>query len=151
MLGMAALPERPSPSLETGRGLRAANASGPVAREEKSRLRRFISYPPLAPSLHIEANHHGVILMDHVVAVHHIMPGEIAEAEEHLDRTIRADIHHVFAARLVSSRRGAVSREDLELLVVHMDGMRPAAGLVDQRPNFGGPLFDRYGGRLEVH
>jgi hypothetical protein len=75
----------------------------------------------------VPPDHHGVILMHHVVAVHDVMTQQVPEPEEHPHRLIRAQLQHVFAAGLVGLRRDAVAVENLELLKMDVYRVRPAS------------------------
>ena len=94
----------------------------------------------------VEPQHHRVVLVDRVVAMHRVLPGEIAKAEEERGAGIRFQSEHVLAAGLDQRRRGrspAIDRQGLELLEVDVDRMFPLATVVDQRPLLHGILLDR--------
>src|SRR2546428_5901617 len=96
------------------------------------RLRRT---PGVADWRDVEPQHHRVVLVDRVVAMQGVLPGEIAKAEEERGAGIRFQSEHVLAAGLDQRRRGrraTVDRQGLELLEVDVDRMFPLGTLVDQ-------------------
>jgi hypothetical protein len=79
-----------------------------------------------------------VVFMHNVVAVDRILPDPVAEAEEDLNTFVRMHFRHVLASVLLDgqNRRRAVAREDLVLLEVDMDGVRPISRKVREYPLF---------------
>src|SRR5438093_13231247 len=71
----------------------------------------------------VEPQHHRVVLVDRVVAMHRVLPGEIAKAEEERGAGIRFQSEHVLAAGLdqrTRSRRATVDPPGLELHVAQV-------------------------------
>src|SRR5580692_10374484 len=80
-------------------------------------------------------SHHGVIFVNHVVAMQRIAAVEVAEAEEQLHPLRGLQPSHIFSGVLdLQRRRGKVPRDDLMLLEVDVDRVRPVAGDVLQYP-----------------
>jgi len=53
----------------------------------------------------IPTHHHGVVFVDHVVAMHDILPGKIAETYEKLYSFVGSQIVNIFAAFLMRRYR----------------------------------------------
>src|SRR5712691_11584143 len=107
------------------------------------RLRGTLGVPEVRD---VEPQHHRVVLVDRVVAVHRVLPVEVTEAEEQGGLAVRLQSEHVLAADLDEGGYGgrpAIDRECLELLEVGVDGMFPATSVVDQCPLLDGILLDR--------
>src|SRR5262249_49824093 len=94
--------------------------------------------------------HHGMIFMHEVVAVHRIPAEEIAEPEEKMHRVIELDPHHVFSRCLYERRRRSVPGQDLEFFEMDVDRMLPAARAVHQDPVFNRILSDFESRRVAV-
>ena len=87
------------------------------------------------PSPDLELDHHVVVLVDEVVAVHHVPAALVLEAHDHADLLVLADVDDVLRALLVGSRRPAVAVEDLEVDEVDVDRVEPAAARVLELPD----------------
>src|SRR5437016_3136257 len=88
----------------------------------------------------VPPEHHGMVLVHDVVAVHGIPPVEVPEAHEEPDLFVALQPHDVLPGHLVGRRRDAVAREDAELLEMDVDRVLPVAGVVLQDPDLGRAL-----------
>src|SRR5262245_26404740 len=94
----------------------------------------------VARILHLPEQHHLMVFVDGVVAVHRIAAAEIAEPHDQLDLLVELQSHdilprefHVAALNLT-----AVAPDDPEFLQVDVNRVLPAAGAVPQDPSLGG-------------
>src|SRR5580658_3693870 len=114
-------------------------------------LLRHVDVVP-AVSHDVPQSHHGVILVNHVVAVDRILTHPVAEAEEELHTFVRVYLHHVLARLLDGQgRRQSVACEDLVFLQVDMDWMGPVPGQVREDPLLRAVLRDREAELVAVH
>src|SRR2546428_8922239 len=67
------------------------------------RLRGALGVPEVRD---VEPQHHRVVLVDRVVAVHRVLPVEVTEAEEQGGRAVRLQSEHVLAADLDEGGEG---------------------------------------------
>src|SRR4051794_1991294 len=81
------------------------------------------------------ANHHGVILVHRVVAVHRVAAGPIAEAHEDLHFLVGIQPDHVLAAALPCWGRRSVTAENAVLFEVNVHRVAPRTGVVLDRPD----------------
>src|SRR3989440_3441033 len=90
----------------------------------------------VADLVHVPEQHHGVVLVDGVVAVHRVRPPEVPEALDELDLVAGAQPDGVLAPVLerAGQNRPAVVLEDAELLQVDVDGVLPPSGVVGEDP-----------------
>src|SRR5207245_4149406 len=65
--------------------------------------------------------------MHEVVAMRWVPSQEVLESHEDLYIVVRSQFYYVFPACLMSCRRSPVSREDPECHKVNVDGLAPAA------------------------
>src|SRR3954451_9068205 len=84
---------------------------------------------------HLEVGHHVVVLVDHVVAVHHVLPAPRPELRDHPHHLPLPGVRDVLGADLVGQRRLPVPVEDLEVGQVDVDGVEPAARTVVEGPD----------------
>ena len=75
--------------------------------------------------INVESQHHRVVFVNHVVAVHWVAPHEVAEAEEQFDVIVLSQPHDILAAPLDCRRRVSVSADDLMLFEVNVDRVLP--------------------------
>src|SRR5437762_4199915 len=68
----------------------------------------------------VPADHHGVVFMDQVMAMHHVLAQIIPEAQEHAHFLAVAYHIHVFAALFMQWRRGAVAGQDASFFEMDM-------------------------------
>src|SRR4030095_11358269 len=73
----------------------------------------------------VKPQHHRVVLVNRIVAVHGVAPHEIAEAEEQFDVVVLSQPDDILTAPLDRSRRVPVAADDLELLEVNVDRVLP--------------------------
>ncbi len=73
----------------------------------------------------VKPQHHRVVFVNRVVTVHRVAPGKVAEAEVNLHVVILAESDDVLAASLDQRRRVPVALENLVLLEVNVDWVRP--------------------------
>ena len=85
----------------------------------------------------VKSQHHGVVFVNRVVTVHWIASGEVAEAEVNLDIVVLTKSDDVLAAALDQGWRISVSFENLVLLEMNMDWVRPIKSAFEL-PNLGG-------------
>src|SRR5687768_15407662 len=93
----------------------------------------FMTRPPLRCN-DVPPQHHCMVFMNGVVAVHWIFAHEIPEAHEE-PYVLVAQPRDVLPAAFDGWRRIAVAREHLELFEVYVHGVLPAAGAVLQNPS----------------
>ena len=136
----AAAAARPASPPRRGR-TRAGHECSPCVHVNASRLRCVV---PRHSGDDVPADHHRVVLMHQVVTVHRILPGKIAEAQEHLHALRRAEHVDVFAPTLVRRHRDSDPftgpAEDEAFLEMDMDGMGPPVIGIDQLPDLGAAL-----------
>src|SRR5688572_26832072 len=75
--------------------------------------------------VYIPPQHHRVVLVNRVVAVHRVAPDEVSEAEEYLYIVAIAQPHHVLAPPFDLRRQIPVALDDLVLLEVNVDRVLP--------------------------
>src|SRR5437667_64392 len=82
--------------------------------------------------------HHGVVLVNRVVAVHGIVPPEVPEAHHQLDLIVEPHLDDILPGELHVTRldHPTVVLHDLELLQVNVDRVLPATRVVLQDPPF---------------
>src|SRR5438105_4509308 len=99
----------------------------------------------VADLVHVPEQHHGVVLVDGVVAVHGIGALVVAEAHDQLDLVAWTQLDRVLAPVLHRAGQDglAVVPEDAELLQVDVDGVLPASGVVLEDPALHGVLLHR--------
>src|SRR3954469_12020695 len=97
----------------------------------------------------LELDHHVVVLVHQVVAVHHVLALLVLEAHDHAHLLGLADVDDVLRALLVVLRRLAVAVEDLEVHEVDVDRVEPSAARVLELPDLDGVLL-RVGDRQLV-
>src|SRR5262245_14429979 len=85
----------------------------------------------------VPPQHHRVVFMDGVVAVHGITAYEIPEAHKELYSSIATQSRHVLPSSFHGRRSGAVALQHLKLFEVYVDRVFPAAGVVLQDPSLG--------------
>src|SRR6185369_13310927 len=85
--------------------------------------------------VNVEPQHHRMVFMDHVVAMHRIAPYKVAETEEQLDVIVLSQPHDVLAASLDRCRRVSVSADNLVFLEMNVYGMFPVKAAL-QIPRF---------------
>src|SRR3989454_10930408 len=95
-------------------------------------LRRWIC---VSHRLDVKPQHHGVVLMEHIVTVERVTPQEVPVASEEQDLLVEVQPRHIVAAHLERWRRLPVPREDHELQKMGVDGMLPATRLVHEGPD----------------
>src|SRR5438552_8545434 len=88
--------------------------------------------------LHRPQQHHGVVLVNRVVAVHGIVPPEVPEAHHQLDLLVELQPDDVLPGEfdVPPLDQLPVAPDDLELLQVNVDRVLPAPGVVLQDPPF---------------
>src|SRR5712691_7147756 len=89
--------------------------------------------------LDLPAHHHGMILVHCIVAMHRIVPQEVAEGEEDPNFLVRMEEDYIFTAILNRPRRDwySVPRQDHVLLEVDVDRMRPLPAFIAYDPDLG--------------
>src|SRR5438552_16321146 len=136
----------------------AAGAPGPG--RPPPRLPAPGSRVPLRPGivvvcvvLHRPQQHHGVILVNRVVAVHRIVAAEVPEAHHQLDLLVETQLYDILPGEFDVPRLDQlpVAPDDLELLQVNVDGVLPAAGVVLQDPPFRRVTVHREPDLVAVH
>ena len=91
-------------------------------------------------------HHHGVVFVNHVVAVQGELAFEVAETEVHLRFHVVLQPENVFPAFLNYSSgcwRISVDGKRLEFFEMHVDGMLPATRVVLKNPLLYGVSLDR--------
>src|SRR3954453_17217217 len=83
----------------------------------------------------LELDHHVVVLVHQVVAVHHVLADLVLELHDHADLLGLTDVDDVLRAELVGLRGLAVAVEDLEVDQVDVDRVEPAAARVLELPD----------------
>ena len=79
----------------------------------------------VAGIVYVEPQHHRVVFVNRVVAVHGVAPDEVAEAEEQFDIVVLSQPHDILAAPLDCGRRVAVATDDLVFFEVNVNGVLP--------------------------
>src|ERR1051325_3855179 len=100
-----------------------------------------IALVSVAHVVDVKPQHHRVVFVNNVVAVHRVAPHEVAEPEVERDVVILTESYDVLAAALDQRRRVPVAVEHLEFLEMNMDWVRPIKSALEL-PNFGGVAFD---------
>jgi hypothetical protein len=91
----------------------------------------------------VPKSHHGVVLMNHVVTVEGVLAQPVAEAEEQLHAFVGMHLRHILAPQVGrQSRFHPVAAENLMLLKMDVDGVRPITGEVGQQPLLRAVLAD---------
>ena len=75
--------------------------------------------------IYVEPQHHGVVLVNRVVAVHRVAPDEVSEAEEKCNVVAISQPHDILAAPFNFNRQVPVALDDLMLFEVNVDRMLP--------------------------
>jgi hypothetical protein len=75
--------------------------------------------------IYVESQHHRVVLVDRVVAMHRVSPDKVSEAEEQFDVVVLTQPHDVLAAPLDQRRRLPVPSYDLVFFEVNVDRVLP--------------------------
>ncbi len=98
----------------------------------------------LAGRYDIPPDHHRVILVHHIVAVHDVLAEEVAPATEECHFGHRFQLDNVFARtqHAVTRYRFAVDRQNLEFLKVRVNRVSPLLSVILERPNFCRALLD---------
>ncbi|MOA66017.1 hypothetical protein D3C78_1926280 [compost metagenome] len=78
-----------------------------------------------------------MVLVNQVVAVHHVLAGEIAKAHQQADGHAPLEHENVLAPSLMGRHAPRALAENAAFLQVNMDGMVPAP-LARQFPDFDG-------------
>ena len=91
--------------------------------------------------VYIEPQHHRVVLVNRVVAVHRVAPHKIAEAEINSHIIVFTEPYDILSASFDQRRRIAVARENLVLLKVDVDRMGPIESAFEL-PNLRGVALD---------
>src|ERR1700689_566838 len=114
--------------------MRPGPSSGPGAPISFRSLLRNVNVVSAVRS-DVPESHHGVVFVNYVVAVNWILAHPVAEAEEDLHTFVRVYLHNVLSRVLNGQgRRQSVTREDLVLLKMNMDWVRPISREVGQYP-----------------
>ena len=75
--------------------------------------------------VNVKPQHHRVVFVNRVVAVHRIAPDEITETEEQFNVIVLAEPHDILAASLDCRGRVSVSADDLMFFEVNVDRVLP--------------------------
>jgi len=76
-----------------------------------------------------------VVLVNEIVAVHHVPPEVRPELHDQPDRLTLAEVHDVLRPALVRRGRTPVAVEDLEVDEMDVHRMEPPVGVVPDRPD----------------
>src|SRR5437762_11841972 len=97
--------------------------------------------------------HHGVVLVNRVVAVHGIVPPEVPEAHHQLDLLVELQLDDVLPGEfdVPPLDQLPVAPDDLELLQVNVDRVLPAPGVVLEDPPFRRVPVHRKADLVAVH
>src|SRR6185503_3966374 len=87
--------------------------------------------------VNVESQHHRVVLVNDVVAMHWVTPNEIAEPEKQFDVIVLTQPHDILPAPLDGRRCVSVAADDLVLLEVNVYRVLPVESAF-QLPRFGG-------------
>src|SRR5688500_10379663 len=107
----------------------------------------------VAGVLHLKQQHHLVIFVDGVVAVHRVAAAKVAKAHDDFDLVVEAEPDDVLAAvfHMAAANRAVVAPNDLELLQVDVKRVLPPARVVSQNPPLRGIALDREAEAGAIH
>src|SRR5580704_19523501 len=113
---------------------------------------RHVDVVFLASWHEVPKSHHGVVLMNHVVTVDGVLAQPVAEAEEQLHAFVGMHLGHVLTPQV--PRHGGphpVATQNLMLLEVDVNRVRPITGEVGQQPLLRAVLPDGEAEGVAVH